>query len=566
MTTLLPRPATVVPVPVSRDAPRRRRGVALFVGLTGLYFAVGYLLVIRYDLLDGDAASRVANAGYVLMSRDPHLSAMGFVWNPLPSLVEIPILLFERWWPELRTRGLAGVIQSALFMAGAALMVRGIALDRGIAAGWRRVAVAAFALQPMIIVYGASGMSEAAFILCVLWCARHLMRWSDGRGTVDLAMAGLALGVGYTARYEVVPAAFGAVVFVAILAGGRAAAGFRLSAMLAHIAIIFFPIAFAAAIWALAGWVINHELFAIVTSQYGNENQVEGAKRRGDLVRDSPTALMVISARLLGMQPFVGIAAAGGIAYAVLARKPAALVPVLTFGPVLVFAAWGQYSATTFGLFRYFLLAIPLVICAALALWTPCDSPGPAWAVTTRAGRLGAVTLCASILIGFPVTVHAALNDRIGNQQLKFIVNSLLHPESFPAQEQRYRQGLATDRLLADYFDRQRLPAGSVLMDSFAAWGIWLNSADPQQFIVTSDYDFKAALNRPWGLGVTYLVLSNPASTDADAINIRYPTLWNDGAGFSKLVLTMMNGASDDDRFRVYQVTGPPRTYPSPPP
>ena len=39
-------PATVVPVPVSRDAPRHRRGVALFVGLTGLYFAVGYLLVI----------------------------------------------------------------------------------------------------------------------------------------------------------------------------------------------------------------------------------------------------------------------------------------------------------------------------------------------------------------------------------------------------------------------------------------------------------------------------------------------------------------------------------------
>ena len=162
MTTLIARPATVATAPVASAAPRRWRGVVLFVGLTGLYFAVGYLLVIRYDLFDGDAASRVANAGYVLESRDPHLSAMGFVWNPLPSLVEIPILLFERWWPELRTRGLAGVIQSALFMAGAALMVRGIALDRGVGSGWRRVAVAAFALQPMIIVYGASGMSEAA--------------------------------------------------------------------------------------------------------------------------------------------------------------------------------------------------------------------------------------------------------------------------------------------------------------------------------------------------------------------------------------------------------------------
>ena len=97
-----------------------------------MYFVVGYVLMMRYNMFEADATSRVANAGYVLMSRDPHLSAIGFVWNPLPSLVEIPVLLFARWWPELRTHGLAGVVQSALFMAGSALMVRRIALDRGV--------------------------------------------------------------------------------------------------------------------------------------------------------------------------------------------------------------------------------------------------------------------------------------------------------------------------------------------------------------------------------------------------------------------------------------------------
>lgn len=565
MTTLAAPSVAVVPIP-GASAPRRLWGIALFVALTGLYACVGYLLVIRYDLLDGDAASRVANAGYVLISRDPHLSAMGFVWNPLPSMVEIPMLLFERWWPELRTRGLAGVFQSALFMAAAALIVRGIALDRGVSASWRRVAVAAFALQPMIVVYGASGMSEAAETMCIIWCARYLMRWSESGHVVELAVAGLALGVGYTTRYEVVPAAAGVAVFVAVLGVHRAAAGARLSTLFANVTVVLFPIGLATTMWALTGWVINHELFAIVSSQYGNENQVAGAIRRGDLVRDSPTALMVISARLLGMQPFVGIAAAGAIAYAVLTRRPAVVVPVVTFGPILAFAAWGQYSAATFGLFRYFLLAIPMVICIALALWTPAETPPRPWVARTRASRVSAVLLCASIGIGFPVTVNAALNDRIGNQQLKFVVESLLHPERFPAQEQRYRQGLATDRLLADYFDRQRLPRGSVLMDSFAAWGIWLNSADTKQFIVTSDYDFKPALNRPWDYGVKYLVVTNPASTDADAINIRYPDLWNGGAGFSKLVLTMMNGASDDDRFRIYEVTGPPRSILSPPP
>ena len=30
---------------------------------------------------------------------------------------------------------------------------------------------------------------------------------------------------------------------------------------------------------------------------------------------------------------------------------------------------------------------------------------------------------------------------------------------------------MVDDRVLADYLDRQRLPAGSVLMDTFNTWG-----------------------------------------------------------------------------------------------
>ncbi|MDF2830576.1 MAG: hypothetical protein K0R01_3859, partial [Mycobacterium sp.] len=91
--------------------------MALFVGLSALYFTIGTVLVLRYNMFDPDATSRVANAGYVVFSRQPHLSAIGFVWNPLPSMVEIPVLQFSRWWPELKTHGLASVVQSALFMA-----------------------------------------------------------------------------------------------------------------------------------------------------------------------------------------------------------------------------------------------------------------------------------------------------------------------------------------------------------------------------------------------------------------------------------------------------------------
>lgn len=561
MATLTARPPTVfaraTKAPKAAATPNRRGGIILFTALAALYFAVGYVLMMRYNIFEGDAASRVANAGFALFSRDPHVSAIGFVWNPLPSLVEIPVLPFARWWPELRTHGLAGVVQSALFMAGAVLMVRRIALDRGLGTGWRCIVVVSFALQPMIIVHGASGMSEAAETFCVLWCARYLMRWSDQRRIGDMAWAGIALGVGYLARYEAILGAIGAAVFVGVLATRHAEADRRFATVLAHVAIILFPTALAASIWALTGWVINHELFAIVSSQYGNANTVASAIQRGAQLGGSATEWVTISARLLGMQPFVGIATAGAMAYALLTRNAASLVPVVLIGPVLAFAAWGQYSSTTFGLFRYFLLAVPLVVCITLAWWTPTDIPRPPWATETRAGRVAAVLMCVSIGVGFPVTIHAMLNDHMDRSPIQLGLNSLLHPKRFPSQEAWYRQLMVSDRLLADYFDRQRLPDGAVLMDSFDTWGVWLGSADPKQFLITSDYDFKAALNRPWNYRVSYLLVSNPSLTDADALNIRFPRLWDDGAGFSKLVYSSY-GVSNDERFRIYQVTGPP--------
>ncbi len=566
MTTLLDRPPAVAPTPVPRAASRHWRGIVLFFGLTGLYFAIGYLLVMRYNLFDLDGVSRVANAGYVIQSRHPHLSAIGFVWNPLPSLVEIPVLLLDRWWPELRTHGLAGVVQSALFMAGAALMVRRIALDRGVGSGWRRVAVAAFALQPMIIVYGASGMSEAAETFCMLWCARYLMRWSDGRNPVDLALAGLALGVGFTARYEVAPAALGVAVFVAVMTGRRAAAGSRRSTVLAHVAIVLLPIAVSASLWELTGWVVNHELFATFSSQYGNESQVKSAMQRGGpLARAASADWVVIAARMLGMQPFVGIAAAGAVIYAAFMRKPTTLVPIVTFGPILAFAAWGQYTSTTFGWFRFYLLAIPLVVCVALACWTPTATARRPSRSETSARKFAAGLLCASLLVGFPVTVVASLNQRIGNQQLQFGFNSLLHPQRFAVQDLWYRQLMFNDRVMADHLDRQSLADGTVLMDTFNTWGVWLSSTHPQQFVITSDYDFTAALNRPWAFDIKYLLLSNPAASDADAINLRYPSLWNDGAGFSRLVYSV-SGPNDEDQFRLFEITGAPRNVLSPPP
>ncbi|WP_264071419.1 hypothetical protein [Mycolicibacterium komossense] len=539
-------------------APSRRWGVALFVFFAAVYGGVGALLTLRYGLIDADGISRVANAGYVLMSRDPHLSAIGFVWNPLPSLVEIPLLKFSQWWPELRTQGLAAVIQSALFMAGGALMVRRIALDRGVGAGWRSIAVICFALNPVIIIYGGSGMSEAAEAFTTLWCVRYLLLWLQSRRTGDLAWAGVALGVGYLARYEVAVTACGVGLLVAIVEFLRSRRESRISSAVLSVVIVLFPFGVAFVVWALTGWIVNDTLFATLTSKYGNGSQIaESISRSVVLAQAGDQSWTLISARLLAMQPFVGIAVILGVVTSMLGRKFDALVPVAVFGPVLAFAAWGQHTSTTFGWFRFYLLAIPLVACVALTCWNAAGSTkAPPWRLTTAEAKAGAVLLTASLLIGFPVTAKSMLNQDIGNQQLQFGLNSLLDPQNNRPEDQWYRRMLNNERLLADYLDSKKLPNGSVLMDTFHGWGIWLASDDPKQFVVTSDYDFRAALNRPWDFGIQYIVDSNPAHSAANAVNLRYPSFWYDGAGIATMVYSG-RGDTGDERWRVFKVVKP---------
>lgn len=559
--------ATGVGAEPSKSRPIRWRPATLFVVLSTLYFAVGSLLNVRYNLFDGDGPSRVAHAGFVLMSRDPHLSAIGFVWNPLPSILELPFVPLSHWWPELKTHGLAGAFQSAAFMAGSALLIRRIAMDRGAGTFWRWTAVGAFALNPVIILYGGTGLSEGAEVFCVLWCICNLLRWLDSQRVGDLGWAGMALGVGYLARYEVITAACGAAVLVAVVAFVRSPRQARLQSTMLSVIILVFPIAAAFCLWALTSWVVSGEAFATLSSQYGNASQVATAISRAGTPAAITPDWLVVATRLLALQPFAAIAVAVGFLAAAYNRKPHSLVPVVTFGAMLAFSFWGEYTATTFGWYRYYLPAIPMVIAVVLACWTPTARPAHGWRLDSFPTKLGAALLCTSLFIAFPVTAKSMLNKDIGNHQLEFGLNSLLDPRRYPPDEQWYRRVGVDDRVLAAYLDDRHLPDGAVLMDTFMNWGVWLASTNPKQFLIDTDYDFKPALNRPWDFGVQYILVTNPAFNAADdAVIKRYPKMWSEGADIGTLVHSSV-GAFGQEQWRLYRIDKP-RDYeaPKPPP
>jgi hypothetical protein len=201
--------------------------------------------------------------------------------------------------------------------------------------------------------------------------------------------------------------------------------------------------------------------------------------------------------------------------------------------------------------------AIPMVIVIALVLWTPPDRS--AQQTDSRWDRWGAALLGASLLIGIPVTARALLDPEINAGATSIVgVASLVDPVRYPPEQQVDRRVGNDDRLVAAYLDAKALPRGSVLLDTFQTWWLWLSSDNLKQFVITSDYDFISVLNRPWESGVRYIVLTNPATNVAvDAITRRYPTLWDDGANFGQLVFSAP-GPDGRERYRVYRLVEPP--------
>src|SRR4029450_12781529 len=126
----------------------------------------------------------------------------------------LPFVPLRALWPPLVTEGFAANVVSALFMAGTVAAIAATFRDAGLARLPRLLLVAVFALHPMIVLYGANGMSESAFLFAIAVATRSLLRWVRTDRTFDLVVLAMALALGYLARYEAIAVGVAAVGFV----------------------------------------------------------------------------------------------------------------------------------------------------------------------------------------------------------------------------------------------------------------------------------------------------------------------------------------------------------------
>lgn len=166
------------------------------------YCAIGVWLVSVQGYLLLDGASRTITAQILVMSRDPHLGAMGFYWPPLPMFVRVPfVLLLAPFHQTLY----AGAASSALLTALVIPVLAAIARNLGLSSRQTWFLVAMYALNPVVVFYAANGMSEATFALFLALSYLGYLRYSNSGETKDLRLLGLGLALGMMSRIEFVP-------------------------------------------------------------------------------------------------------------------------------------------------------------------------------------------------------------------------------------------------------------------------------------------------------------------------------------------------------------------------
>lgn len=532
------------------------RRVAPTLVLAGLYVGVGLAMVYGTGMIYGDTLSRIADARVALGGRDPRLGALGTVFGPLPSLLALPAVALRSLWPDLVTRGIAAIIVSALAMAAAASQLVGIAEDRGWRLSHARLLAALFALNPFVVLYAANGMSEALFLALAFRLIRMLVRWNHTGGTDALTSAAGALGMMYLVRYEAVVVGAATVSVVAVSAW-ISASGEAHRSRLQHVAmasaVVSLPLAAVIIGWSLYSWILTGELFAQLTSIYGNRAilALEGAR---------PAGLGTGLAQSIALAPSLPLLLPIAAFLGWRRRDPDLLIMTAALGPALSFSVVSIALGATFPFMRFTVLSVVVAMTTAIFLWPRVEAndvwryrlPVERWRATRL--RAGAVAVTLLIAAGMPTSL-AALNDPQLGSQDRAIAAAFLGSTS-PRDRQTLRT-FSAERRLAAFLDAELVHSDRILVDTQQGFAILAATEHPERFIVPSDRLFQRALDDPAGHGVTHLLaVPREGRGRADALNRRFPTLYDTGADVGLLMMEIVNDGDQPD-WRLFLV-GPP--------
>ena len=439
-----------------------------------LYLVVGIWLINVKGFTINDANARTVSAEIMVLSRDPHLGAMGFYWPPLPMLIRIPFVLLLHPFDQAI---LAGPASTALCAALVVPVLARIARLLGLSTGLSALLVGLYALNPITIFSGANAMSEAMFALVTACLLLGVLRVVHTRSVRDLAFVGIVLGVGVATRIEFIPIT--AVVVVGCVAVAEPALRRR------TVAVVLAPPAFVFFLWSWASSLIAGDaLFWYHAGKVAGSSVGFRPWLPPDL--NPVTIVGYVGYMTLLLAPALAVAA--GIGFSSAGRRLSTAVLALIAATVPAFVALQLQLGVSTGEPRYFVL-MPLFQCV-MCMWALRSVRHR----SIRVRRLVAASLALLTAVGAVVATYAHADPvrtaitKDGAFYAEIVGHSPPEHSDFPA----------TLGPIAAALDPHLARGKRVAMDSRGGTTI-LFSRYPGQFIVPEDRDFEQIMSDPTG-------------------------------------------------------------------
>ena len=504
----------------------RWMAIGLFVFILALELSAGIYFSYVLGYMHTDALSRVANAFYVLYSRDPHLGAIGFIWNPLPSLLEMVILLLYPIFPALASYGLAAVILSATFSALTAMLLYRAGVRTGLSTGMSIMLALLYALNPFILLFGANGLSDSLYIYFIMMTVIEFALWLKDRMTASLIVSGLALAMAFWTRYEAVPlgvAMAGGVVLAILFLQrnlGRRELALRekLHKVEATWLLLLLPVVFSGLLWIFFNYLIMGNAFYFLNSEYSNTAQsaeLLNDDKFVEIFSNPLVALEFIASKTIWYSvPLFAILFIRLLSGRLFRWGTLIILLLFLSVPGLQFLLMMRQSS--YGWFRYFMYVFPITVA-----WLPYELSQlqGRW----RRAAFGLVSI--SLLLTAGLLSYALTRPDIAPDENSFLTRT--GNVNYVRQE--------SDRKIAVWLD-EHLPKSTIMTDSASAYTMIVYSQYPKRFLITSDYSFNKALSYPQDYHVDYILVPKIMSgMPLSKINMVYPNLYEKGAPWVQL-------------------------------
>jgi len=508
-----------------------------------IFIIVAYFLVFKLEFVYGDSLSRTFHAYSVFFGNEPKLASIGLVWPPIPTLVQLPLVLIK----PLNTYGFAGNITSALFMSLTVVFLNNILKHFKLGLLARVLVLLTFILNPMILFFGVNGMSEAVAIFFLVTTIYLLILYLSSKSTTYLLGLGATISLAIMSRWEMlvlIPTTILVLIISIFLNSSK-----KLVSKIEGAVLLFLtPVIFTISIWILANWIIMGDPLHFLTSIYSNTSQAGKLSQEVSIFTNMQGNFIAVLSYLAQRVFFLFPAYLGFslliIFKAIKSRRP--LVPIsllLLPSSLLLFHLVMLYKGQSFGWLRFSIYIIPF---AYMFLgYLIADIKNRYYKITMVLGSI--FIICLSSIS----TVYAMANPELGREEYQ-LTNAILSRDTTllnnKITESSTGVDIATTTKIVSYI-KDNIEEGKILIDDFVGFPIVYFAKQPDLFVETIDENFKLVLSNPLMYEDVKYILApkNESAGDLDAINIRFPGIFENGTDFTTL-------EKDFGEWRLYKI------------